>query len=77
MEDLIIFRIFLTFPLVGLLIPKAGVLFSDATGYVSAGDIIIVTSLLISVMVCSLGIMYEKRKLHGAGIKSDNAIISA
>jgi hypothetical protein len=77
MEDLVIFRIFLTFPLVGLLIPKAGVLFSGATGYISAGDIIIAISLSVSVMVCSLGIIHEKRKLHHTGIKGDDAMLSA
>jgi hypothetical protein len=63
MEDLIIFRIFLTFPLIGLSIPKAGIIFAGAKGYISSADVIIGVTLLISIVVCSLGIMYHKRKL--------------
>jgi len=76
MEELIIFRIFLAFPLVGLFIPKAGIIFSGAKGYISVADVIIAITLLTSVMVCSLGIMYQKRKLLGA-IKSEENIIVA
>jgi hypothetical protein len=74
MEDLIIFRIFLAFPLVGLLIPKAGIIFAGAKGYISIADVIIAITLLTSVLVCSLGIMYHKRKLTEA-IKSEEEII--
>jgi len=74
MEDLIIFRIFLTFPLVGLFVPKAGIIFAGAKGYISVSDVIIAITLLTSVLVCSLGIMYHKRKMVGI-MKSDKAVI--
>ena len=74
MEDLIIFRIFLTFPLVGLLVPKAGIIFAGAKGYISVADVIITITLLTSVLICSLGIMLHKRRLLGA-IKSEETVI--
>jgi hypothetical protein len=74
MEELIIFRIFLTFPLVGLFVPKVGVIFAGAKGYISVADVIIGITLLTSVLICSIGIMYHKRKLHGA-IKSEETAI--
>jgi hypothetical protein len=74
MEDLIIFRIFLTFPLVGLFVPKAGIIFAGAKGYISVADVIIAITLLTSVLICSVGIMYHKRKMLGV-MKSDEAVI--
>jgi hypothetical protein len=74
MEDLILFRIFLTFPLVGLFVPKAGIIFAGAKGYISIADVIIAITLLTSVLICSIGIIYHKRRLLGA-IKSEETII--
>lgn len=74
MEDLVIFRIFLTFPLIGLLLPKAGIMFAGAKGYISVADVIITITLLISVLICSLGIMHHKRKL--GPVKGEEAAMS-
>jgi len=76
MEELIIFRIFLAFPLVGLLIPKAGIIFAGDKGYISVADVIIAITLLTSVLVCSLGIMYHKHKLLGAAKSDENIIVA-
>jgi hypothetical protein len=62
MEDLIIFRIFLTFPLIGLLIPDSGLLMLDFKHHVPTGHIIIELTLLTSIIICSAGIAYMKRK---------------
>jgi hypothetical protein len=62
MEDLIIFRIFLTFPLIGLLIPDSGLLWLDFKHRVPTGHIIIELTLLTSIIICSAGIAYMKRK---------------
>jgi positive regulator of sigma E activity len=74
MEELVIFRIFLTFPLVGLLIPKAGIIFAGAKGYISAADVIIAITLIISIIICSIGILLHQRKL--TAIKSNEPVIS-
>jgi len=75
MEDLILFRIFLTFPLVGLFVPKAGIVFAGAKkGYISVSDVIIAITLLTSVLICSIGIKYHKRKLDRA-VKSRETVI--
>jgi Ca2+/H+ antiporter len=74
MEELTIFRIFLTFPLVGLLIPKAGIIFAGAKGYISASDVIITITLIISIIICSIGILHHKRKI--TPVKSDEPGIS-
>lgn len=75
MEDLILFRIFLTFPLVGLFVPKAGLVFAGANGYISIADVIIAITLLTSVLICSLGTMYHKRKMLGTLRSEHTAII--
>lgn len=74
MEDLVIFRIFLTFPLVGLFVPKAGIVFAGAKGYISVSDIIIAIALLTSFVICSLGIMHYKHKLD---VKEKESVIIA
>jgi len=63
MEELVIFRIFLTFPLVGLLLPKAGIVFAGGKGYISAADIIIAITLILSILICSLGILHHKKNI--------------
>jgi len=74
MEELVIFRIFLTFPLVGLLIPKAGIIFAGGKGYISAADVIIAITLIVSIITCSIGILHHKKKI--TVIKSNEPAIS-
>lgn len=66
MEDLTIFRIFLTFPLIGLLIPDSGLLMLDFKHRVPASHIIIELTLLTSILICSAGIAYIKWKSNRA-----------
>ena len=70
MEDLIIFRIFLTFPLIGLLIPDTGLLLSDAKHRISVNHTIIEITLLTSIIICSIGISYFKRKINNDSLIS-------
>lgn len=70
MEDLIIFRIFLTFPLIGLLIPDTGLLLSDAKHHISVNHTIIEITLLTSIIICSIGISYFKRKINNDSLIS-------
>ncbi len=70
MEDLLIFRIFLAFPLIGLFIPDAGMLLSDVKHPISANHTIIEITLLTSIIVCSIGINYFKRKINNDSLIS-------
>ncbi|WP_461451104.1 hypothetical protein [Mucilaginibacter sp.] len=74
MEEIVIFRIFLMFPLIGLVIPKAGILFEGAKGSVSVGDIIIATTIIISMIICSIGISLHKRRI--GTVKESEPLIS-
>ncbi|RVT99788.1 hypothetical protein EOD41_15205 [Mucilaginibacter limnophilus] len=64
MEDIIKFRIFLSFPLFGLLIPDMGLYLTGASAsFAMPGThIIIVVTLLICIAVLTAGITYYKRK---------------
>jgi hypothetical protein len=62
MEDLTIFRIFLTFPFIGLLIPDMGIAFSNSINNIPVSHTIIEATLLLSIIVCSMGMAYFKRK---------------
>ncbi|SDS17607.1 hypothetical protein SAMN05216490_0677 [Mucilaginibacter mallensis] len=73
MENLIIFRIFLAFPLIGLLIPDTGLFLSDAKNHLSANHTIIELTLLTSIITCSVGISYFKRKIN-KDINNDSLI---
>ena len=74
MEELVIFRIFLTFPLVGLLIPKAGMIFAGGKGYIAVADVIIAITLIVSIIICSIGILLHKRKI--TAVKRNEPAIS-
>jgi len=70
MEDLIIFRIFLTFPLIGLLIPDTGLMLFDTKHHLSANHTIIEITLLTCIITCSAGIKYFKRKINNDSLIS-------
>ena len=76
MDNLIIFRLFLSFPLIGLLIPDLGSLLSNTKGYVSASHLITEATLMICILVCSSGIVYAKRRLNGVILANNNAAIA-
>jgi hypothetical protein len=77
MEDLIIFRIFLTFPFIGLLIPDAGILLSNSNTHLNIKHLIIEVTLLTCITVCSIGIWYFKRKLSATVISNNDTAIAA
>ncbi|MBE9584214.1 hypothetical protein IM792_07120 [Mucilaginibacter sp. JRF] len=66
MEDIIKFRIFLSFPLLGLLIPDLGLYLTGSSASISMPitHLIIVTTLLICIAVLTVGISVYKKK-HG------------
>jgi hypothetical protein len=64
MEDLVIFRAFLTFPLIGLLIPDAGILLLNRrAAHIPVSHVIIEVTLLICIATCSFSRKYLKRKM--------------
>lgn len=62
MENLTILRMFFCFPLVGLLLPDAGILLSSYPGHVPVIHIVIEMALLVCIAFCTLAIAYTKRK---------------
>jgi hypothetical protein len=66
MEDIIKFRIFLSFPLLGLLMPDLGLYLTGSTASISMPitHLIIITTLLICIAVLTVGISLYKKK-HG------------
>lgn len=62
---------FLAFPLIGLLIPDLGGLLSNTKSAISATHLIVESTLLISIMVITAGIMYFKRKLNPPAIRNN------
>ncbi|RYY35182.1 MAG: hypothetical protein EOP46_10900 [Sphingobacteriaceae bacterium] len=73
MEDIIKFRIFLSFPLFGLLIPDLGLYLTGASAFaMPATHVIIMVTLLMCISVLTAGITLYKRK-HGISANSDNA----
>jgi hypothetical protein len=63
MEDLIIFRLFLAFPLIGLIIPDIGLFFSSLMKrHIPVTHIIIEGTLLICIFICTLGIRHYRYK---------------
>ncbi len=66
MEDILKFRIFLSFPLLGLLIPDMGLFLTGSTlsTALPVTHVIIAATLLICIAVLTAGITIYKRK-HG------------
>lgn len=72
MEDIINFRIFLSFPLFGLFIPDIGLFLTGASASaLPVTHLIIGVTLLTCIAILSIGIMMHKRK-HGITNNSGN-----
>jgi hypothetical protein len=72
MEKLIIFRMFLCFPLFGSILPDIGIWLSSRTETIPLLHLIIETTLLISVAICSVRIyILKKKKDESAVIEND------
>jgi hypothetical protein len=64
MEEFVFFRLFLAFPLIGLLMPDIGLIFSGfRISRIPVTHLIIEITLLVCMITCSAGIRYFKRKL--------------
>lgn len=71
MEDIVKFRIFLSFPLFGLLIPDLGLFLTGAFAFaMPVTHIIIAVTLLTCIAVLTVGLAYYKRK-HGVIINEN------
>jgi len=62
MEKLIILRMFFCFPLVGLLLPDAGILLSNFPGKVPVAHMVIEVTLLLCILLCTEAIAYGKKR---------------
>jgi hypothetical protein len=62
MDDLRIFRIFLAFPLIGLVIPDLGLAAFTPKTNIPIGHLIIEGTLLLAIFICSVGIKYLRWK---------------
>jgi hypothetical protein len=63
MKDLSIFRLFLAFPLIGLMLPDAGLLFTNYRAtHIPASHLIVIGTLSICIMICSIKNKPFKRK---------------
>jgi hypothetical protein len=68
MEDITNFRIFLSFPLIGLLIPDIGLFLTGASASaLPVTHLIIAVTLLVCIAVLSVGIVLYKKKHNIAG----------
>ncbi|GAA4338825.1 hypothetical protein GCM10023149_49120 [Mucilaginibacter gynuensis] len=71
MEDIAKFRIFLSFPLIGLLIPNLGLFLTGSpAGSIHPSHITIAVTLLICIGVLTVGMELHKRK-HGVTTNTD------
>jgi len=71
MEKLIIFRMFLCFPLFGSILPDIGIWLSSRTETIPLIHLIIETTLLISVVICSIRIYILKKKNDSTVLEND------
>ena len=62
MEKLIILRMFFCFPLVGLMLPDAGILISNFPGKVPVIHVVIEVTLLLCISLCTAAIAYSKKR---------------
>lgn len=63
MEDIVNFRLFLSFPLIGLLIPDVGLFLTGASASaLPVTHLIIAVTLLVCIAVLTVGITLYKRK---------------
>jgi len=62
MEKLIILRMFFCFPLFGLLLPDAGILISNSPGHIPLTHVIIETSAIFCILICTAFIFYNKKR---------------
>jgi len=77
MEEFIFFRLFLAFPVIGLLIPDLGLLFSGLRiSRIPVTHLIIEVTLSVCIIICSLGMWYFKRK-QGGKIAGGKSLIGA
>jgi hypothetical protein len=62
MEEIVIFRIFSSFPLLGLLLPDISSLFIFPTKPISPTHLYVEGFLLLTVVICTVGIWYHQKQ---------------
>ncbi|NHA04072.1 hypothetical protein G7092_09705 [Mucilaginibacter sp. HC2] len=65
MEEIAIFRIFSSFPLLGLLIPDVSSLFIFPVRQISVTHLYVEGFLLLTVIICTIGIWYHQKQERG------------
>lgn len=78
MEELLIFRLFLAFPIIGLLIPDIGLLLSGyRISLIPATHLIIEATLSVCIIICSVWTMHIKRKEERKHAKDNQSLVGA
>jgi uncharacterized membrane protein len=67
MEKLVIFRMFLCFPLAGVLVPDAMVVLSGTSLNIPTVHLAVELALIILISLCSAVIYYKKRNRNSPG----------
>jgi hypothetical protein len=76
MEKLIILRMFFYFPLLGLLLPDAGVLLAKAPGRVPLIHVGIEIGLIFCILICTAAIAIMKKRNSHAADRTNEALYS-
>jgi hypothetical protein len=69
MEEIAIFRIFSSFPLLGLLIPDLSSLFIFPVKQISSTHLYVEGFLLLTVAICTIGIWYHQRQERSSNVQ--------
>jgi hypothetical protein len=77
MEELTIFRIFASFPLFGLLLPDLSSFFMYPDRGIPKGNIYVESFLLLSIIICSVGIWYGQKQDKTNDVKNRNGELIA
>ena len=80
MEDLILFRLFLAFPFIGLLLPDMVLIFPGLKrAHIPGTHIVVETTLLTCMLICTLGIWYFEHKTGTliSRAEEDDTLLSA
>ena len=73
MEKLIILRMFFYFPLFGLLLPDAGILLSNNQGRIPLAHVVIETSAVLCILICTAIIAHNKKRNQNDTDKTNEA----
>ncbi len=73
MEKLVIFRLFLCFPLFGFVLPDAGFLLANKPINVPHEHLVVEATLIFMISICSLLIFVKRKRDHNRDISNTPA----